>query len=154
MGEYKLETRVKRTSMTLGAKTLPSLNKDAGDRNRTSPFAFTGNKFEFRAVGSSQSLSPSLIVLNTIMAQSLAYLGGLLEERIKNGMQLEEASKAIIGEVYRDHGRVVFNGDGYSDAWKEEAASRGLKILAKSPEVSEPSPVGACWYRIVVLGYC
>ncbi|KAF4687447.1 hypothetical protein FOZ60_003971 [Perkinsus olseni] len=136
-GDYTLETRVRRTSMSLGAKTLPSLNKDAGDRNRTSPFAFTGNKFEFRAVGSSQSLSPSLIVLNTIMAQSLAYLSGLLEERLKKGMNLEEAAKAIIGEVYKDHGRVVFNGDGYSEAWKEEAVRRGLKVLVKSPEAIE-----------------
>ncbi|KAF4683107.1 hypothetical protein FOZ60_009578 [Perkinsus olseni] len=75
-GDFTLETRVRRSSLSLGASTLPDINKDAGDRNRTSPFAFTGNRFEFRAVGSEQSLAPATIVLNTIMAESLDVLTG------------------------------------------------------------------------------
>ncbi|KAF4665989.1 hypothetical protein FOZ61_010295 [Perkinsus olseni] len=133
-GGYSIETRVRRSSMTLGANTLPALNKDAGDRNRTSPFAFTGNKFEFRAVGSSESLSPALIMLNTMMAQSLNQMSAQLEERLAEGLPLDYATKAVIRDTYRDHGRVIFNGDGYSDEWKEEASRRGLKNLVKAPE--------------------
>lgn len=120
----------------MGASTLPDINKDAGDRNRTSPFAFTGNRFEFRAVGSEQSLAPATIVLNTIMAESLHVLTDMLEERLHNGTtaNVEYAAKAVIRDNYREHGRVVFNGDGYSNAWKEEAEKRGLKNIKRSPQ--------------------
>lgn len=91
-------------------------------------------RFEFRAVGSSDSLSPALIMLNTMMAQSLKAMCAQLEEYLEGGLCLDAAAKAVIRDTYRDHGRVVFNGDGYSDEWKEEAARRGLKNLVKAPE--------------------
>jgi glutamine synthetase len=110
----------------LGAPVLPHIPQHAGDRNRTSPFAFTGNKFEFRALGSSQSVSFPATVLNTIMAESLDEMCGMLEVELRNGTGFEEAlSKVIAGEIRRVK-RIVFNGDGYSDEWQEEAARRGL----------------------------
>ncbi|KAF4651843.1 hypothetical protein FOL47_011391, partial [Perkinsus chesapeaki] len=133
-GDFSLETRVRRSSLSLGASTLPDITKDAGDRNRTSPFAFTGNRFEFRAVGSEQSLAPATIVLNTIMAESLEVLTDMLEERLNHGVALEYAVKAVIRDNYREHGRIVFNGDGYSQAWRDEAKRRGLKDLKQAPE--------------------
>ncbi|HEX8245687.1 MAG TPA: glutamine synthetase III [Longimicrobium sp.] len=110
----------------LGAPVLPHIPQHAGDRNRTSPFAFTGNKFEFRALGSSQSVSFPATVLNTIMAESLDEMCGMLEGELQNGTGFEEAlSRLIAGEIRRVK-RIVFNGDGYSDEWQEEAARRGL----------------------------
>jgi glutamine synthetase len=110
----------------LGVPTLPPLPQHAGDRNRTSPFAFTGNKFEFRALGSSQSISFPATVLNTIMAESLDELCTLLEEELKEGASFEAALSRLIASEIRRVKRIVFNGDGYSDEWQEEAARRGL----------------------------
>ncbi len=105
-----------------GVSTLPVLDKDATDRNRTSPFAFTGNKFEFRSVGSSDSIANANTVLNTIVADAFSQAADVLE-------QAEDFSKAlndVIAQNIRDHIRIIFNGDGYSQAWIEEAARRGL----------------------------
>ncbi len=112
----------------LGTPVLPDLPLHAGDRNRTSPFAFTGNKFEFRAVGSSQSISFPIVVLNTIVADAIDELCTQLEERIeKDGLEL--ALSEVLADTFRKSKDIVFNGDGYSDEWQEEAASRGLLNL-------------------------
>jgi len=110
----------------LGASVLPHLPRHAGDRNRTSPFAFTGNKFEFRAVGSSQSISFPTTILNTIVADAVDQLTAQLQAKLEAGASFEQAVAEVIKETYRQHQRIVFNGDGYSQAWHEEAERRGL----------------------------
>ena len=115
--------------MQVGADVLPPLPKDPGDRNRTSPFAFTGNKFEFRACGSSQSISFPLATLNTIIADSLAFVADELEKATKgDAKKLPAAATKLIQEIWAKHGtKVVFNGNGYSEAWHKEAVEkRGL----------------------------
>lgn len=108
-------------SVDLGTDLLPSFSVHAGDRNRTSPFAFTGNKFEFRAVGSSQSISGPTTVINTILAESLDFISTKLEAG--------EAVDAVLKEIIDEHFAVVFNGNGYSDEWHAEAETRGLPNL-------------------------
>lgn len=111
-------------TMQLGVTSMPALPRDATDRNRTSPFAFTGNKFEFRAVGSSQSPSKPMTVLNTIVADSLEHIADEVEKRKSQG--LESAVNDVVVEIFKAHQRVVFNGNGYSEDWHKEAAGRGL----------------------------
>lgn len=116
--------------MDLGIDVLPPLTKDPGDRNRTSPFAFTGNRFEFRAVGSSQSVSGPLIVLNTMLADSLEWIGNRLESELSKGVELNTAILTVLKEVMEAHGAVVFGGNGYSDEWHKMAVEeRGLANL-------------------------
>jgi glutamine synthetase len=116
--------------MDLGVDVLPELSKDAGDRNRTSPFAFTGNRFEFRAVGSGQSVSGPLIVLNTMLADSLAWIGDRLESEFSKGAQHDAAVLTVLKEVMEQHGAVVFGGNGYSEEWHKMAVEeRGLANL-------------------------
>lgn len=116
--------------LNVGVDTLPPLPKDAGDRNRTSPFAFTGNKFEFRAVGASQSVAGPLVVLNTIMADSLNYIATQLEKRIDGDPgKLNSAVQDVLRELVREHKSVIFNGDNYSEAWHAEAVKRDLPNL-------------------------
>ncbi len=112
--------------MKIGASVLPTLPKDAGDRNRTSPFAFTGNKFEFRAVGSSQSIAGPIVVLNTIVAESLDYIATELEKSGKKGDALNSEIQKLLQQIIAESKAVIFNGDGYSEAWHQEAAVRGL----------------------------
>jgi len=112
--------------MKIGASVLPTLPKDAGDRNRTSPFAFTGNKFEFRAVGSSQSIAGPIVVLNTIVAESLDYIATELEKTGKTGDALNTEIQKLLQKIIAESKSVIFNGDGYSEAWHNEAARRGL----------------------------
>jgi glutamine synthetase len=116
----------------IGVDTLPPLPKHAGDRNRTSPFAFTGNKFEFRAVGSSQSIAMPLVVLNTILAESLDWIANKLEAADPD--KFNEAVQAVLQEIIERHHPVIFNGDGYSQAWHEEAEQRGLPNLKTTVE--------------------
>jgi len=119
-----------RGKLTVGVDTLPELPKDAGDRNRTSPFAFTGNRFEFRAVGSSQSIAGPMVAINTIVAESLDFIANQLEAAVSDDpMELLAAVQKVLQEVIRDHGAVIFNGDGYSEEWHEEAEERGLPNL-------------------------
>ncbi len=113
---------IKGGTLETGVKTLPSLAKDATDRNRTSPFAFTGNKFEFRMVGSRDSIASPNIVLNTIVAEAFCEACDELEK----ADNFEDALHDIIKRYARDHQRIVFNGNGYSDEWVEEAERRGL----------------------------
>ena len=111
-------------TMQLGVMSMPALPRDATDRNRTSPFAFTGNKFEFRAVGSSQSPSKPMTVLNTIVADSLDHIAAEIDRR--KGQGLEQAVNEVVVDIFKAHQRVVFNGNGYSEEWHQEAEQRGL----------------------------
>ncbi|HEY7767631.1 MAG TPA: hypothetical protein VIB55_05585, partial [Longimicrobium sp.] len=124
----------------LGSPVLPNLPQHAGDRNRTSPFAFTGNKFEFRAPGSSQSVSFAATVLNTIMAESLDELNTLLDAELEKGTSFEDALRTLIASEIRKVKRIIFNGDGYSDDWKDEAARRGLLNLPNTLDALEMLP--------------
>jgi glutamine synthetase len=114
-----------RGTLHIGVDVLPPLPKDAGDRNRTSPFAFTGNRFEFRAVGSSQTIGTPLVALNTILTDSLDYIASKLE----GAPDLNAAIQNVLKEIMDEHGRVIFNGNGYSEEWHEEAVRRGLPNL-------------------------
>jgi glutamine synthetase len=123
----KAKSSKKAGTMHLGVDSLPVLPKDAGDRNRTSPFAFTGNKFEYRAVASNQSIGAPLAALNTIMAESLDYIATKLEKA--KGKKFEEAVQDVLTEIATEHSAVIFNGNGYSEEWHQEAAKRGLPNL-------------------------
>jgi glutamine synthetase len=132
--------------MTVGVDTLPPFPKDAGDRNRTSPFAFTGNKFEFRAVGSSQSLSGPLVALNTIMTESLDYIATDLEKATGGDpSKLNGAVQTLLKTIINEHGGVIFNGDGYSEEWQVEAAKRGLpnnkQTIDSLPAITDPAVI-------------
>jgi glutamine synthetase len=118
-----------------GVSILPKLPKDAGDRNRTSPFAFTGNKFEFRAVGSSANVSGANTVLNTIVAESLDYIATKLEADIKAGKDLNKAVQELLPSIIKEHKKVLFNGNGYAEDWHVEAEKRGLPNLKSTVEV-------------------
>ncbi len=114
-------------TLTVGVDVLPPLPKDAGDRNRTSPFAFTGNRFEFRAVGSNQSIAGPLVAMNTIVCESLDFCATKLEEATKgNPGALHGAVQKLLTEIIKECESIIFNGDGYSAAWHQEAAKRGL----------------------------
>jgi glutamine synthetase len=118
----------------LGTPVLPPLPMHGGDRNRTSPFAFTGNKFEFRALGSSMSLSLPNTVLNTIVAEAIDYLAEELEDALEAGTELEAALRPILQRSYAANKQIVFGGDNYSDEWHSEAEARGLLNLRTTPD--------------------
>ena len=122
--------------LRVGADMLPPLPRDATDRNRTSPFAFTGNKFEFRAPGSSQSCSGVNMMLNTIVAESLDYISDRLEKVPEN--EFNDGLQKILQEIIRTHKRVIFNGDNYSKEWVIEAERRGLPNLRGTLAAIEP----------------
>jgi glutamine synthetase len=112
-----------------GVMALPKLPRDAGDRNRTSPFAFTGNKFEFRAVSSNQSIAFPNIALNLAVTESLDYMATELEKLTKGGKSIEQAAADVLPKVIKEHKRIVFNGNGYAKEWEKEAGKRGLLNL-------------------------
>jgi glutamine synthetase len=118
----------------LGVNVLPHFPKDAGDRNRTSPFAFTGNKFEFRAVGSSQSVSFPIVVLNTIAAAAIDEMTDALEAALNEGVDFEAALAKVLKDTLKAASSVIFNGDGYSDDWQKQAKKRGLLNLKTTME--------------------
>lgn len=119
-----------RDLLTVGVDVLPPLPKDTGDRNRTSPFAFTGNRFEFRAVGSSQSIAGPLVALNTIVADSLDYIATRLEAEVgSDPSKFNSTVQRILKDVAAEHSAVIFNGDNYSEEWHKEAEKRGLPNL-------------------------
>jgi glutamine synthetase len=126
------KSKSKDGKMNIGVESLAILPKDKTDRNRTSPFAFTGNKFEFRAVGSKQSCAGPNTVLNTIVAEALDRIASRLEA--VPGEKIIEELRGILREIIRDHKRVVFNGDNYTDEWEKEALKRGLPNLKTTPE--------------------
>ncbi len=126
----------------LGVSVLPKLPRDAGDRNRTSPFAFTGNKFEFRAVGSTQNIAWPNMVLNVAMADSLEYVANELEAATGKGEDLNKAISKLLTKMIKEHKRIIFNGNNYSDAWQKEAAKRKLlnhkNTVDALPELIKP----------------
>jgi glutamine synthetase len=113
----------------IGVDTLQVLPTDPGDRNRTSPFAFTGNRFEFRAPGSMQSIAGPMVTINTILAEALDYIATELESLVEEGKEFNSAVQTVLQEVITNHGKVVFNDNGYADEWQTEAAERGLPNL-------------------------
>jgi glutamine synthetase len=139
--------------MDLGARTLPEIPRHSGDRNRTSPFAFTGNKFEFRAVGASASIAWPVTVLNTIVAESLDHLATELEavappagpRSPEQDAALQRSVREVLQKTIKQHRRVIFDGDNYDNAWHEEAARRGLPDLKDTvdalPKLREPKNV-------------
>jgi len=130
-----------------GVSVLPVLPRDAGDRNRTSPFAFTGNKFEFRAVGSGQSIAFPNIALNVAVAESLDHIATAIENAIAQGKTLEAAVASVLQAVIKENKQIIFNGNGYSEEWKAEAARRGLLNLPQAVDalgqLVEPAVVEA-----------
>jgi glutamine synthetase len=129
-----------------GVSTLPKLPRDAGDRNRTSPFAFTGNKFEFRAVSSGQSIAFPNIALNVAVTESLDYMATALEEAVGKGKKtLAAAVKELLPKVIKENKRIIFNGNNYAEEWRKDAAKRGLLNLTNTvdalPELMKPDVV-------------
>jgi glutamine synthetase len=125
-----------------GVTVLPKLLRHAGDRNRTSPFAFTGNKFEFRAVSANQSIAFPNIAVNVAATEALDYVATELESATKNGRKLEAAVKTLLKKLVKDNKRIIFNGNNYSDEWRQEAARRGLlnhsNTVDALPELRKP----------------
>ncbi len=119
-------------TLQLGVSSLPPLPRDDSDRNRTSPFAFTGNKFEFRAVGSSQSIAMPNTILNTIVADTLTAMADEIEKEISAGAKFESAVQKVVQDSLKKHQPVLFNGDNYSGAWESEADKRGLPNIKSS----------------------
>jgi glutamine synthetase len=133
----QLKRTLRGGTLDLGARTLPQLPRHSGDRNRTSPFAFTGNKFEFRAVGSSQSIAWPNTVLNTIVAESLDFTASEIEKAAGKNPTPERLQRGVLGvlqRIIRQHKRVIFDGDNYSAEWHAEAERRGLPMLRNSVE--------------------
>ncbi|MBZ0187460.1 MAG: glutamine synthetase III [Candidatus Obscuribacterales bacterium] len=132
----KKELKGTKGSVTLifDVATLPDLPRDDSDRNRTSPFAFTGNKFEFRAVGSSQSIALPNTILNTIVSESLDYLATEIEKLVEAGSERLEAAEKVVRKTLKENQRILFNGDNYSAQWHEEAERRGLPNLKNTVE--------------------
>jgi len=118
----------------IGVSALPTLPRDATDRNRTSPFAFTGNKFEFRAVGSSQNCAGANVVLNTIVAEAIDEICSALESTMAAGNDLNSSLQKVLSDIVKKHKRIIFNGDNYTNEWKAEARKRGLPNLLNTPD--------------------
>jgi len=125
------------TSIHVGVDSLPVLAKDTTDRNRTSPFAFTGAKFEFRAVGSNQNPSAANMVLNTIVAEAISSICDQLEADKKAGKNFNESLQKVLQAIIKKHKRVLYNGDGYVEEWQKEAKKRGLPNFKTTPEALE-----------------
>jgi len=130
--------------MDVGVSLLPKLPRDAGDRNRTSPFAFTGNKFEFRAVSSGQNIAFPNTALNAAMADALDSVATELEAAVAKGTPIEAAVKALLPKMAAEHKRIVFNGNGYSAEWQAEAAARGLLNLRNTVDALPQLVTPAC----------
>lgn len=141
-------------AMDLGVDTLPVLAKDPGDRNRTSPFAFTGNRFEFRAVGSGQSVSGPLVAMNTILADSLTWVADQLEAGLSQGGELKTTIYSLLKSIIEQHGVIIFGGNGYSAEWHQLAAERGLPNLRTTADalpVLKSAEIEALFDRLGVL---
>ncbi len=121
-------------TIEIGVSALPALPRDATDRNRTSPFAFTGNKFEFRAVGSNQNCAGANVALNTIVTEALDDICTRLDKAAAAGKDFNESLQAILKAIVSKHKRIIFNGDNYAPAWQQEAVRRGLPNLKTTPE--------------------
>jgi glutamine synthetase len=141
--------------MDLGINTLPVFNKDSGDRNRTSPFAFTGNRFEFRAVGSGQSVAGPLVAMNTLLADSLNWVADTLESKLTQGIDLDTSILNTLKEIIDQHGPVVFSGNGYSAEWHkmavEERGLANLKTTADALPVLKEAYIEELFAKLDVL---
>jgi glutamine synthetase len=141
--------------MDLGVDTLPVFSKDPGDRNRTSPFAFTGNRFEFRAVGSNQSVSGPLVAMNTVLADSLTWIADALEAKMSSGFDLSTAAHDVLKEIMEKHDKVVFGGNGYSEEWHkmavEERGLANLRTTADALPVLKADYIEELFNRVGVL---
>jgi glutamine synthetase len=136
--EKKVSTKSKmtpeqKTDLKLNIAKIPEILLDNTDRNRTSPFAFTGNKFEFRAVGSSANSSHAMMVLNTIVANQLALFKKEVDRLIEKGQSKDEAIFKILHDYIADSKKIRFEGNGYGDEWKREAKKRGLSNITTTP---------------------
>ncbi|MBN2407470.1 MAG: glutamine synthetase III [Elusimicrobia bacterium] len=133
-------------TLEVGVTSLPPLARDVTDRNRTSPFAFTGNKFEFRAVGSNQNCAGANIILNTIVADSLDGICTELEKAVESGRDFNESLQVILQSLVKKHKRILFNGDNYTEEWHKEAEKRGLPNLKTTPvalkEITKDNIIG------------
>lgn len=144
-------------NLELGARTLPALKRDSGDRNRTSPFAFTGNRFEFRAVGSTASVAWPNTVINTIVAESLDYLATEIESAVapeSSQEHVEAEIRQVLKKVISEHRAIVFNGDNYTQEWQDEAEARGLPNFKTTPDalpVFKESGVASMFEKYKVL---
>jgi len=120
----------KKETLQVGVDSLPKIPKDPGDRNRTSPFAFTGNRFEFRAPGSGTSIADPVVAMNTILAESLDFIATKLEKAVaEDPSKFNAAVQKLLAEILEEHGGIVYNGNGYTEEWHKEAARRGLPNL-------------------------
>lgn len=141
---YMKKTSVARTmgdeNLCLGVTSIPTINREGNDRNRTSPFAFTVNKFEFRAVGSNQSAARSNMVINSIMADSLRFIADEIL-RNKQTLCLDDAIQKVVTDILKKHNRIIFNGNGYSSEWISRAAELGLPNNVASPEAIKAGPI-------------
>lgn len=136
IGADDSDERSLKDKLRIGVDVLADLSKDAGDRNRTSPFAFVGNRFEFRSVGANQSIAGPITMLNTIVAESLAYCADRLDEAdVSTPQKLDAAVQELIRDIYHEHKGILFDGDGYSNAWRQEAARRGIPNPHSTPDV-------------------
>jgi glutamine synthetase len=157
IGKGSTKRTLKGGSLDLGARTLPDLTRDSGDRNRTSPFAFIGNRFEFRAVGSRASVAWPNTVINTIVAESLDYIATQIEGNLKKDAtqsQTDSAIRKVLQQVIKDHRSIVFNGDNYTEEWQVEAAKRGLpnlKTTADALPVFKKRAVASMFKKYKVL---
>lgn len=138
----------KKRMMNVGVDTLPPIPADPGDRNRTSPFAFVGNRFEFRAVGSSQNPAGSIVALNTMIAESLDFCATFIEREMQKDCTLGQAVQQLIAYVMEEHSAVLFSGDGYSEVWHKEAERRKLPIYPHTPDAlpvfTHPDVIDLC----------
>jgi glutamine synthetase len=130
----KAKAALKASKTTIDIQKIPEILLDNTDRNRTSPFAFTGNKFEFRAVGSSANSANAMIVLNTIMAEQLKVFKADVDAQIKKGKKKEDAILEILKAYYTTSKKILFEGNGYGDEWVKEAKKRGLSNIKTTPE--------------------
>ena len=127
-------TKAEQAMLQLGVAKLPEIEQDNTDRNRTSPFAFTGAKFEFRAVGSSQSIAFPVMILNAVVAEAIAEITSLLKKELAAGGSVDDAALKVVRKIFKDTSAIRFEGNGYSDAWVKEAKKRGLLNLRRAPE--------------------
>lgn len=134
IGNGRKDEKAADTKLEIGVSSLPSFPRDMSDRNRTSPLAFTGRTFELRLVGSNQNCARACIVLNTIVAEALDYISTRVEEALGNGAEFNPALQDVLREIVRDHSRILFNGDNYSEDWIKEAEARGLPNVKSTPQ--------------------
>jgi glutamine synthetase len=130
----KSATSAEQEMITLGVARLPEIEKDNTDRNRTSPFAFTGNKFEFRAVGSSQSIAFPIVLLNAAVAEAIAEITAALRAELKKTKKVDDAVLNVVRPIFKETSPVRFEGNNYSEEWVSDAAKRGLPNLRRTPE--------------------